>query len=891
MYQSSTNGVCINGFAVSMGCADLSIVSGGAVGGQYVFVTAPDQINVFKMVPIAMQVSALVQAGQFESALDTASLLMNSPVFHAQLSNEYDLSIADIHEQFALSLHQKVILPDSASSDHYMHTTNRLNHYIVAPHRYPYQGDFEGAVSNYISARTKPAEVISLFPDFIPASLHTAYSSLSRDMALPVRAGSSVKLTGMILHRAASALVIFCEYHRTRLRNLIDRMEVAASKPSSMQSKNTGNFGSRDSIAAGDCLYDDGPDENYRHSSVGNPFDADDDDIAGNSFVDSASGAAGKKRPDLFTMSLAEAQAVAVLVDTAYLAALIYCSPPRRSTVMEVLTALPPVSSHGSLCGAPVGLNPRVSGSIGFGSSFGNQCHVDSCAVILASQGSAFIEPLLWLYRSHSEHKKALFYLTEEKCVIAASGVAAGGNGGKSTGATPTPTVSWTKPQFYQWTAEYLRWLWFSDDSPAVGPGTSQGSQVCSLVLSSLRPVLEYDADLGLSVLTTRPKSMRKKNANSGAPLNFGGRGVAVTEVITFLESVNPGPSRSTKAFLADLSSSSSNRESGAADELALSSLEKNSFIPSGAAAAGSSSNGPLVSSSPNLPVPLVNGRALGVAYLEWLVYSGGAPNNLHDEYAQLLIEGIPLQVDLDHSLNDLQVRLGDNEVTQLYKVYRRKLQYYLRHQDADYHPERIIKSLPPRFSHEYALLLSKLGRHEEVLKIYSLQLRDLAAAEDYCNQIFLRAQAKDVEKAPDNSTVVGAERTSSGSSIANGNVYLILIRILVSVGPSSPSSSSPSPPKATGANVLGVDGAGAQTHTQSSAQLIAAAIAIAERNFEKIDPLALIDIMPKNVTLADLSGYISLVLEFGYAKKRNLQVLHQLFRMREVNIRTMNQN
>ena len=67
--------------------------------------------------------------------------------------------------------------------------------------------------------------------------------------------------------------------------------------------------------------------------------------------------------------------------------------------------------------------------------------------------------------------------------------------------------------------------------------------------------------------------------------------------------------------------------------------------------------------------IPLINGRALGVAYLEWLVShpsqsAGGARSSsgsssgiggagavapgLHDEYAQLLMEGIPFDVDGD---------------------------------------------------------------------------------------------------------------------------------------------------------------------------------------------------------------------------------------------------
>lgn len=35
--------------------------------------------------------------------------------------------------------------------------------------------------------------------------------------------------------------------------------------------------------------------------------------------------------------------------------------------------------------------------------------------MLLASQGTAFTECLLWLYRSHGEHKKTLSYLTEDR--------------------------------------------------------------------------------------------------------------------------------------------------------------------------------------------------------------------------------------------------------------------------------------------------------------------------------------------------------------------------------------------------------------------------------------------------------------------------------------------
>jgi hypothetical protein len=53
--------------------------------------------------------------------------------------------------------------------------------------------------------------------------------------------------------------------------------------------------------------------------------------------------------------------------------------------------------------------------------------------------------------------------------------------------------------------------------------------------------------------------------------------------------------------------------------------------------------------------------------------------------------------------------------------VFQDKLREFLRTSE-DYHPERLLpalEGLPSHFLHEHALLLSKLGRHEEVLTIY----------------------------------------------------------------------------------------------------------------------------------------------------------------------------
>ena len=61
-------------------------------------------------------------------------------------------------------------------------------------------------------------------------------------------------------------------------------------------------------------------------------------------------------------------------------------------------------------------------------------------AVLLASQGNSFTEALLWLYRSHGEHRRVLAaLLSEDRCV---------GSG------------AWTRDGFYRWTADYLKWMW-----------------------------------------------------------------------------------------------------------------------------------------------------------------------------------------------------------------------------------------------------------------------------------------------------------------------------------------------------------------------------------------------------------------------------------------------
>jgi hypothetical protein len=113
-------------------------------GRAFLYAVTLEQVNFFKMVPLAVQVESLIQAGLFQEALSIVTVTGNQ-----QLQKELadmNLFLADIYFQYATSLHQK--------------------------------GDFDGAVNNFMKAKAKPSEVISLFPDFVSASLYAAYRFL-----------------------------------------------------------------------------------------------------------------------------------------------------------------------------------------------------------------------------------------------------------------------------------------------------------------------------------------------------------------------------------------------------------------------------------------------------------------------------------------------------------------------------------------------------------------------------------------------------------------------------------------------------------------------------------------------------------------------------------------
>jgi hypothetical protein len=163
------------------------------------YISAPDSVVVLTMVPLSTQVFRLVELGNFEDALTLcSSCLSYGGTTAAQLS---EVNIRTIHERYGTVLYQK--------------------------------GDFEGAIVNYLSAESDVVDVFTLFQEFIPQTLlNVLFPLKGNGMISPLLtngtgtgtgtgAGSNVtptRLQGAILHRAAAAVVQYCEKKREKVK-------------------------------------------------------------------------------------------------------------------------------------------------------------------------------------------------------------------------------------------------------------------------------------------------------------------------------------------------------------------------------------------------------------------------------------------------------------------------------------------------------------------------------------------------------------------------------------------------------------------------------------------------------------------------------------------------
>ena len=119
----------------------------------------------------------------------------------------------------------------------------------------------------------------------------------------------------------------------------------------------------------------------------------------------------------------------------------------------------------------------------------------------------------------------------------------------------------------------------------------------------------------------------------------------------------------------------------------------------------------------------------------------------------------------------------------------------------------------------------------------------------------------------------------SSGarSDIEGRDVYLCLLKVQLAL--SNPSQSSMAS--------LGDIDTLSRTQALSQREALALVLKTAEQYYDKLNPRLVMDILPPSAPLCLLQPFLKKSIEHSESRKRNLQVLHQLLRVHEVNLRT----
>lgn len=332
---------------------------------------------------------------------------------------------------------------------------------------------------------------------------------------------------------------------------------------------------------------------------------------------------------------------------------------------------------------------------------------------------SEFIEASIWLLRTAGKHERAI-EVADERLL-------------HSTDGTSSSRGSWSQIKYDSYIATHLSELW-----------CSKKEEGYSLVLHSpaMSRLLENNPRLGVSVFTsTHPqnesqwRSMLARDDPLAQPQH-------VYEVLKLLKSSYPAvPYDKEKVTAVD-------------DDV----------------------------------LPLESGRALAVAFLESAVgIITGRPTesdefenlpvdekfeghvaNFHDELSFLLLEGV---------ISERTDDVTEDEDTPLGKIYRSKLRNFLKWPLARIRPERFMDTLPSSFLEEKALILGRIGRHEDALRILYHDLKDLELALEYCDDRYEQQKVQQERRRARQHRLTTMEyKESSGQD--EDNAYLPLIRV-----------------------------------------------------------------------------------------------------------------
>ncbi|KYQ92348.1 tetratricopeptide-like helical domain-containing protein (TPR) [Tieghemostelium lacteum] len=157
------------------------------------------------------------------------------------------------------------------------------------------------------------------------------------------------------------------------------------------------------------------------------------------------------------------------------------------------------------------------------------------------------------------------------------------------------------------------------------------------------------------------------------------------------------------------------------------------------------------------------------------------------------------------------------------------------------YQPEKMLSRFPNNdLFEERAILLSKIGRHEQALAIYAHRLKNFAMAEEYCDKHY----NKDSEEARD--------------------VYLSLLNVYLKQQPLS----------------------GAPSSTSGPEQLIGPAMNLLYKHYRSINISKALQLLPTNIPIDQLYPFFESVIRDNTKTKRDNQIVKNLFKSEHYKIK-----
>ncbi|KIY31689.1 hypothetical protein I305_05931 [Cryptococcus gattii E566] len=214
--------------------------------------------------------------------------------------------------------------------------------------------------------------------------------------------------------------------------------------------------------------------------------------------------------------------------------------------------------------------------------------------------------------------------------------------------------------------------------------------------------------------------------------------------------------------------------------------------------------------------------------YLEYIIGMWGEEGaEFHDKLAELYM--VDSRVREKESERESE-REKENAYTKLLKFLN---------DSTHYRPYRVMNKLSGQEMPEArAILLGKMGKHEEALKIYVYRLQDYAAAESYCVKAYQ----------------------------SNNNVFLLLLQLYLRPPPPSPSKSK--------------SGSGS-THLPPALSLIS-------KHSSSLPASSVLDLLPPLVSISDVHPFFINTLREEHRRKREGRVMRQLGKGRKEEVEGM---